>query len=65
MKTESEANVHEALFTHSLILDRETMQTVPCGESGEMEYATAKPFPLGDMKGRHHECEVRSRKATV
>ena len=51
MKTESEANAHEALFTHSLISDRETMQTVPCGELGEMEYATAKPFPLGEMKG--------------
>ena len=43
------------------------MQTVPCGEAGEMEYTTAKE-PLGEMRGagrRHRECEVRGRKATV
>lgn len=49
------------------MLDRETTQTVPCGEAGEMEYTPAKE-PLGEMRGagrRHRECEVRGRKATV
>ena len=68
MITQSEANAYEVLFTGSLMFDRETMQTAPCGEAGEMECPTAKE-PHGEMRDSlapDFMCvKFRSRKAMI